>query len=186
MKKQFAYLLTAIILSSCASMNDGDARIANCMETSSDGFWGKCFIEESNSNYFFRRDLDALNLESRWKIMTRRTEVLERKLADGEITADEANLQFEKNLGEIRRIYEERARKKAEADRLALQQLSQSLKEANQNLSGNQGYSSRGSSAFFIREETTGMGKICYYDDTGTTKAINVSSVDICPLSYKF
>ena len=108
-------------------MNDGDARIANCMETSSDGFWGRCFIDESNSSFFFRRELNTLNLESRWKIMTRRTEVLERKLADGEMTVDEANLQFDKNLGEIRRIYQERARKKADADRLALQQLSQSF-----------------------------------------------------------
>ena len=32
-------------------------------------------------------------------------------------------------------------------------------------------------------EQTSGMNKICYYDCMGSTAAITISSVQLCPLS---
>lgn len=36
---------------------------------------------------------------------------------------------------------------------------------------------------FFKGEQVSGMNKICYYDCLGSTTAINVSSIQLCPLS---
>jgi hypothetical protein len=36
---------------------------------------------------------------------------------------------------------------------------------------------------FKIGEQVSGMNKICYYNCLGSTVAINVSSVSLCPLS---
>lgn len=36
---------------------------------------------------------------------------------------------------------------------------------------------------FSTGEQTSGMNKICYYDCMGSTVAINVRNIDICPLS---
>ena len=36
---------------------------------------------------------------------------------------------------------------------------------------------------FKTGEETSGMNKICYYDCMGSSAAITVSSVSLCPLS---
>ena len=36
---------------------------------------------------------------------------------------------------------------------------------------------------FSTGEETSGMNKICYYDCLGSSAAITVSSVSLCPLS---
>uniref|UniRef100_Q0I3S2 Uncharacterized protein n=1 Tax=Histophilus somni (strain 129Pt) TaxID=205914 RepID=Q0I3S2_HISS1 len=39
---------------------------------------------------------------------------------------------------------------------------------------------------FLTGEQTSGMNKICYYDVLGSTRAINVSSYAVCPVTYDF
>ena len=39
--------------------------------------------------------------------------------------------------------------------------------------------------AFLSGEQTSGMNKICYYDHLGSTVAITISSVELCPLSIQ-
>ena len=39
---------------------------------------------------------------------------------------------------------------------------------------------------FLKGERTSGMNKICYYDVLGSTYTLNISSVELCPLSYDF
>ena len=39
--------------------------------------------------------------------------------------------------------------------------------------------------AFLTGDETSGMNKICYYDHLGSTVAITISSVKLCPLSIQ-
>ncbi|MEZ8775918.1 hypothetical protein [Vibrio sp. 10N.247.310.17] len=39
---------------------------------------------------------------------------------------------------------------------------------------------------FLKGERTSGMNKICYYDVLGDTYTLNVSSVELCPLTYDF
>ena len=36
---------------------------------------------------------------------------------------------------------------------------------------------------FSTGEQTSGMNKICYYDCLGSTVAINVGAVELCPLT---
>lgn len=38
---------------------------------------------------------------------------------------------------------------------------------------------------FFIGEQTSGMNKICYYDCLGSTAAITISAVQLCPLTIR-
>jgi len=39
---------------------------------------------------------------------------------------------------------------------------------------------------FLQGERISGMNKICYYDVLGSTYTLNISSIDLCPLSYDF
>ena len=39
---------------------------------------------------------------------------------------------------------------------------------------------------FLTGERTGGMNKICYYDVLGSTYTLNISAVELCPLSYEF
>ena len=39
---------------------------------------------------------------------------------------------------------------------------------------------------FLTGEKQSGMNKICYYDVLGSTYTLNVSAVELCPLSYDF
>lgn len=36
--------------------------------------------------------------------------------------------------------------------------------------------------AFYIGERMAGLNKICYYDDMGSTIAITISALDLCPM----
>lgn len=38
---------------------------------------------------------------------------------------------------------------------------------------------------FFKGEQVSGMNKICYYDCLGSTAAITISSISLCPLNIK-
>ena len=44
----------------------------------------------------------------------------------------------------------------------------------------------QGQTGLFLREQTSGLNKICYYAVVGTTKTLTVSSVSLCPVSYQF
>ena len=46
--------------------------------------------------------------------------------------------------------------------------------------------SSGGAACFKSSETTSGTSKICYYNCMGSTKALNISSMQICPLSANF
>ena len=46
--------------------------------------------------------------------------------------------------------------------------------------------SSGGAACFKSSETTSGTGKICYYNCMGTTRALNITSMQICPLSANF
>lgn len=37
--------------------------------------------------------------------------------------------------------------------------------------------------AFYIGERMAGLNKICYYNDMGSTVAITISAMDLCPMS---
>jgi hypothetical protein len=39
--------------------------------------------------------------------------------------------------------------------------------------------------AFKTGEQSSGMNKICFYDDLGSTVAITIKSTELCPLSIK-
>ncbi|MGB2742704.1 MAG: hypothetical protein WBC60_19340 [Cognaticolwellia sp.] len=39
---------------------------------------------------------------------------------------------------------------------------------------------------FLTGERDSGMNKICYYDVLGDTYTLNISSVELCPLTYEF
>ena len=131
-------LLTLLVLGGCASMSqNAREKISLCWEESNGEFWGRCYIDKTEDSFLLMRQIKTLNLESRWKLLDSRTKVLERKLNAGEINPSEANRQFQKHLNQYAQIADKRAREKAEADRLALQQLSSSLNQANCNLSGN-------------------------------------------------
>ena len=44
----------------------------------------------------------------------------------------------------------------------------------------------KGQTGLFLREQISGLDKICYYAVVGTTKTLTVSSVSLCPVSYQF
>jgi hypothetical protein len=53
--------------------------------------------------------------------------------------------------------------------------------------SANDTYERRGGQTGFLRSErTSGMNKICYYDVLGSTRALTISAVSLCPLNHKF
>lgn len=39
---------------------------------------------------------------------------------------------------------------------------------------------------FFTGEQISGMNKICFYDVLGSTMTINISTTNICPVTYQF
>ena len=39
---------------------------------------------------------------------------------------------------------------------------------------------------FYKGESVDGMSKICYYDHLGSTAAMTISSVSVCPVSMEF
>ena len=46
--------------------------------------------------------------------------------------------------------------------------------------------SRQGQTGFLTLEQTSGLNKICYYNVLGSTKTLTVSSVSLCPVSYRF
>jgi hypothetical protein len=38
----------------------------------------------------------------------------------------------------------------------------------------------------FLREQTSGLNKICYYAVLGSARTLTVSSISLCPASYQF
>ena len=41
-----------------------------------------------------------------------------------------------------------------------------------------------GPTAFYIREQISGLNKICYYNELGSVRAITIQNTQICPLTY--
>lgn len=48
-----------------------------------------------------------------------------------------------------------------------------------------QRFSQIGMTCFKSGENTSGMNKICFYNCLGSTVAINISSVELCPLTIE-
>lgn len=46
--------------------------------------------------------------------------------------------------------------------------------------------SRQGQTGFLTRERASGVNKTCYYNVLGSTKTVTVSSVSLCPVSYRF
>jgi hypothetical protein len=68
----------------------------------------------------------------------------------------------------------------------AWQQAFQNISQMNQE---NQGYvqpALGGKTGFYVREETSGFNKICYYNALGNVYTLNVSSTSLCPLTASF
>lgn len=58
------------------------------------------------------------------------------------------------------------------------------IQQAHTNQAYAQPPSQQGVQGFYKSETVSGMNKICFYDRLGSTVALTISSVSICPLSY--
>jgi len=83
-------------------------------------------------------------------------------------------------------IAAKRAEQQRQAD--ALIQFSEQLRQMNNNRrsrsSGTVGLGNNGVAGFYVREQISGVNKICYYNRAGSMVALTISAASICPLQY--
>jgi len=205
-------LLITILIGGCATTppqfeTTAYEREGKCKIDYRNQYWGDCYIRaaKADPNFlkvqaFVKKNYPSSNMQ--YNLLQYLNDDLLERLADNEITIDEANNSFQAKLDRYRSVTDreiasvarekEDERQKAQ---LALQQLSESLRQANTTLSGNNTASNQNNQitpsklkvSFRLQSSyMNGYQKVCVYAYRTHTRTWTTSSLVTCPSTKHF
>lgn len=202
-------LLITILIGGCATtppqfQTTAVEREGKCKIDYRDQYWGDCYMRaaKADPNFskvkaFVKKNYPSSNMQ--YNLLQYLNDDLVKRLADNDITVDEANNSFQTKLdryrsvttNEIASVYEREEKKKQETA-LAWKQLGEALSSANATLNqnnpnANNSNDSRGGMLYSLSSHyMSGRNRICIYKMGGNTATHTMNGARMCPASMRF
>ena len=202
-------LLITILIGGCATtppqfQTTAVEREGKCKIDYRDYYWGDCYIRaaKADPNFskvqaFMKKNYPSSNMQ--YNLLQYLNDDLVKRLADNDITVDEANKSFQKKLERYRSVtdreYANVAREKEEERQktaLAWKQLGEALSSANASLNqnnpnANNSNDSRGGMLHTLSDHyMSGRNRICIYKMGGNIATHTMNGARMCPATMRF